>query len=101
MTFDTVRKMLEETREQGYSVIPGILAPGFWGIGVPVGVCDRGFEIGPVLQLIVVGSGVQRSRQRCGVESSDHIDHGQPVGNRQGLAAAERLAIAETWDLEI
>ena len=28
--------MLEETREQGYSVIPGILAPGFWGIGVPV-----------------------------------------------------------------
>jgi DNA-binding IclR family transcriptional regulator len=36
MTFDTVRKMLEETREQGYSVIPGILAPGFWGIGVPV-----------------------------------------------------------------
>jgi DNA-binding IclR family transcriptional regulator len=36
MTYDTVRKMLEETREQGYSVIPGILAPGFWGIGVAV-----------------------------------------------------------------
>lgn len=36
MTFDTVRQMLEETREQGYSVIPGILASGFWGIGVPV-----------------------------------------------------------------
>jgi DNA-binding IclR family transcriptional regulator len=36
MTYDTVRKMLEQTREQGYAVIPGILAPGFWGIGVPV-----------------------------------------------------------------
>ncbi len=36
MTFDTVQKMLEETRKQGYSLIPGILAPGFWGIGVPV-----------------------------------------------------------------
>jgi DNA-binding IclR family transcriptional regulator len=36
MTYETVRKMLEETREQGYAVIPGILAPGFWGIGVPV-----------------------------------------------------------------
>ena len=36
MTFDTVRRMLHETREQGYSVIPGILAPGYWGIGVAV-----------------------------------------------------------------
>jgi len=36
MTYDTVRKMLEETRDKGYSVIPGILAPGFWGIGVAV-----------------------------------------------------------------
>ncbi len=36
MTFETVRKMLQQTREQGYAVIPGILAPGFWGIGVPV-----------------------------------------------------------------
>jgi DNA-binding IclR family transcriptional regulator len=36
MTFDTVHKMLGLTREQGYAVIPGTLAPGFWGIGVPV-----------------------------------------------------------------
>ena len=36
MTLDTVRRMLHETREQGYSFIPGILAPGYWGIGVPV-----------------------------------------------------------------
>ena len=36
MTVDTVRRMLHETREQGYSVIPGILAPGYWGIGVAV-----------------------------------------------------------------
>ena len=36
MTLDKVRRMLHETREQGYSFIPGILAPGYWGIGVPV-----------------------------------------------------------------
>ena len=36
MTYDMVRRMLHETREQGYSVIPGILAPGYWGIGVAV-----------------------------------------------------------------
>jgi DNA-binding IclR family transcriptional regulator len=36
MTFDTVRRLLHETREQGYSFMPGILAPGYWGIGVPV-----------------------------------------------------------------
>jgi DNA-binding IclR family transcriptional regulator len=36
MTFDKVRQMLHETREQGYSFIPGILAPGYWGIGVPL-----------------------------------------------------------------
>ena len=36
MTYDTVRRMLHETREQGYSVIPGVLAPGYWGIGVAV-----------------------------------------------------------------
>ena len=36
MTLETVRKLLHETREQGYALIPGILAPGYWGIGVPV-----------------------------------------------------------------
>ena len=36
MTFDKVRQLLHETREQGYSFIPGILAPGYWGIGVPL-----------------------------------------------------------------
>jgi DNA-binding IclR family transcriptional regulator len=36
MTLETVRKLLHETREQGYSLIPGLLAPGYWGIGVPV-----------------------------------------------------------------
>lgn len=36
MTLDVVQKMLDETRQQGYAVIRGVLAPGFWGIGVPV-----------------------------------------------------------------
>jgi len=36
MTLERVRQMLHETREQGYSFIPGLLAPGYWGIGVPV-----------------------------------------------------------------
>ena len=36
MTLDAVRQLLHETREQGYSFIPGILAPGYWGIGVAV-----------------------------------------------------------------
>jgi DNA-binding IclR family transcriptional regulator len=36
MTLDTVRRMLHEKREQGYSVIPGVLAPGYWGVGVAV-----------------------------------------------------------------
>ena len=36
MTIDAVRQLLHETREQGYSFIPGILAPGYWGIGVAV-----------------------------------------------------------------
>jgi DNA-binding IclR family transcriptional regulator len=34
MTLDRVRQLLHETREQGYSFIPGLLAPGYWGIGV-------------------------------------------------------------------
>jgi DNA-binding IclR family transcriptional regulator len=36
MTFDRVRQLLHETREQRYSFIPGLLAPGYWGIGVPL-----------------------------------------------------------------
>ncbi|MCO5396663.1 IclR family transcriptional regulator [Ralstonia soli] len=36
MTEEALRKLIAETREQGYAVIPGTLAPGFWGIGVPV-----------------------------------------------------------------
>jgi len=36
MTLEHVRKLLHETRAQGYSFLPGILVPGYWGIGVPV-----------------------------------------------------------------
>lgn len=36
MTEDIVRDWHQSARDQGYSVIPGVLSPGFWGIGVPV-----------------------------------------------------------------
>jgi DNA-binding IclR family transcriptional regulator len=31
-----IRRLLAETRERGYSVIPGIVAPGYWALGVPL-----------------------------------------------------------------
>jgi DNA-binding IclR family transcriptional regulator len=31
-----IRRLLGETRERGYSVIPGIVAPGYWALGVPL-----------------------------------------------------------------
>lgn len=36
MTIDRVAQLHRETRDQGYSFVPGILAPGYWAIGVPV-----------------------------------------------------------------
>ena len=36
MTHDKVRQLMSQAREQGYAFVPGLLAPGYWGIGVPV-----------------------------------------------------------------
>ncbi|MFP4894028.1 IclR family transcriptional regulator [Paraburkholderia sp. EG304] len=36
MSADIVRKQITETRARGYAFIPGTLAPGFWGIAVPL-----------------------------------------------------------------
>jgi DNA-binding IclR family transcriptional regulator len=33
---DVIRRLVAETRRQGYSVIPGILLPGYWALGVPL-----------------------------------------------------------------
>ncbi|MBH2008374.1 MAG: IclR family transcriptional regulator [Xanthomonadaceae bacterium] len=55
MTEDVVRQHLQTTREQGYSVIPGILAPGFWGIGVPVVRSDGQ----PIAAIVLVASAVR------------------------------------------
>ncbi len=32
----TIRQLVQETREKGYTVIPGIQVAGYWGIGVPL-----------------------------------------------------------------
>lgn len=61
MTIDVVRQMLRETREQGYAFIPGILAPGYWGIGVPVMRPD-GQPIAAVV-LIAVANRLSDARQ--------------------------------------
>lgn len=60
MTEEVVREHLEKTREQGYSVIPGILAPGFWGIGVPV-LHPNGH---PVAAIVLNASAVRMSYAR-------------------------------------
>jgi DNA-binding IclR family transcriptional regulator len=31
-----IRRLVPETRERGYSVIPGIVAPGYWALGAPL-----------------------------------------------------------------
>lgn len=36
MTEERLKQLIAETREQGYAVIPGILARGIWGIGVAI-----------------------------------------------------------------
>jgi DNA-binding IclR family transcriptional regulator len=36
MPVQVIRRLMAETRERGYSVIPGIVAPGFWALGVPL-----------------------------------------------------------------
>lgn len=33
---DVIRQLVSPTRERGYSVIPGIVAPGYWALGVPL-----------------------------------------------------------------
>ena len=55
MTEDKIREHLTIAREQGYSVVPGILAPGFWGIGVPVLRADGS----PIAAIVLVASAVR------------------------------------------
>jgi DNA-binding IclR family transcriptional regulator len=31
-----IRQLVAETRERGYTIIPGIVVPGFWALGVPL-----------------------------------------------------------------
>lgn len=63
MTEAEIRRQYHQAREQGYSVIPGILAPGFWGIGVPV-LQDEGQ---PVAAVVLIASAVRLSDARQAV----------------------------------
>lgn len=47
-----IRKMVGETRERGYAIIPGIVAPGYWAIGVPLVQHDGR----PVAAIVLVAS---------------------------------------------
>jgi DNA-binding IclR family transcriptional regulator len=60
MTVDRLRHMLSETRARGYSVIPGILAPGYWGIGVPVLRPDGQ----PIAAIVLIASATKLSAAR-------------------------------------
>lgn len=47
-----IRQLLGETRERGYSIIPGIVAPGYWALGVPLLQADGR----PVAAIVLVAS---------------------------------------------
>jgi DNA-binding IclR family transcriptional regulator len=47
-----IRELLGETRERGYAVIPGIVAPGYWALGVPLVQPDGR----PVAAIVLVSS---------------------------------------------
>lgn len=47
-----VRELVRQTREKGYSVLPGTIVPGYWGLGVPL-LQDDGR---PVAAIILVTS---------------------------------------------
>jgi DNA-binding IclR family transcriptional regulator len=36
ITVPIIRNLVHETREKGYSVVPGIIVKGYWGLGVPL-----------------------------------------------------------------
>jgi DNA-binding IclR family transcriptional regulator len=47
-----IRQLVRPTRERGYSIIPGIVAPGYWAIGVPLVQADGR----PVAAIVLVAS---------------------------------------------
>jgi DNA-binding IclR family transcriptional regulator len=47
-----IRQLVGETRERGYSIIPGIVAPGYWALGVPLLQADGR----PVAAIVLVAS---------------------------------------------
>ncbi|NPC57314.1 IclR family transcriptional regulator [Caenimonas soli] len=63
MTVSVIRKLLQETRERGYCSIPGILVPGYWGVGVPLLQRDGR----PVAAIVLIASASRLSGARQAV----------------------------------
>jgi len=63
MTVSVIRKLLQETRERGYSSIPGIIVPGYWGVGVPLLQRDGR----PVAAIVLIASASRLSDARQAV----------------------------------
>jgi DNA-binding IclR family transcriptional regulator len=63
MTVKVIRQLLQETRERGYCSIPGIIVPGYWGVGVPLLQPDGR----PVAAIVLIASTTRMSGARQAV----------------------------------
>lgn len=75
-----IRRLLAETRERGYAVIPGIVSPGFWALGVPLLQADGR----PIAAIVLVST-----------ESRLHPTRRAVLGARMQQIAAEVMARAQ------
>jgi len=76
MTAEVIHRLVQQTRARGYAVIPGTLAPGYWGIGIPL---LR--DVGNPVAAVVLVSAQHLSDARCTV-----------LGNRMQQLGEEILA---------
>lgn len=97
---DVIRQLVRETREKGYCVIPGIIVPGYWALGVPLVQQDGR----PVAAIVLVTSETRLNVTRRAVlgerllriardvmARADHapsaLDDAEPVSPRRKPAA--------------
>lgn len=74
-----VRQLLQETRDRGYCSIPGIIVPGYWGVGVPLLQPDGR----PVAAIVLIASASRLSGARQAV-----------IGDRLGRLSRELMSRA-------
>lgn len=85
-----IRHMVAETRERGYAVIPGIVVPGYWALGVPLLQRD-GRPVGAIV-LVASESRLHPTRRNAlgdrmiGISRDLMSRAEQGEGNRQGTA---------------